>query len=128
MDTASMFLQSINVPLRSPRPFPADMEVVFLNVDEEGVIYECEGDIEYMLGYSPKSLLGRHVSLILPRLNYAIPDEDGESNPALDYLCRIGLLFLVRRRDHDQLLCHLSMIDLPYSGTPHLRLKISRSS
>lgn len=127
MGIAGVLSEMFERPRHPSHPSQPGIEEAFITVDEGGMIQDCEGDVECMLDYSPKRLQGKHVSVILPRLKYAELVQNGIVNPSLSYLCHIGLLFQVRRRDLDQFLGHLSIVDLRNSDDRRLRLRVSRS-
>lgn len=107
--------------------FMGDRNLAFLTLDKEGGIVDCDGAIEAMFGYSPAELLFRHVSILLPRLQYFELIQGGQLNEKLHYLCHIGLSFLVRPRDHKQFYGYLSLTDLSNPLEWRVRLSIRRS-
>lgn len=106
----------------------ADRGVAYLTLDEAGAIADYDGAIEAMFDYSPEELLFRHISSLLPRLQYFELIQDGRINERLHYLCHIGLPFLVRPRDQQQYEGYLSLNVVGNSFEQRVRLCIRRKS
>lgn len=70
-----------------------------VELDAQGVIQDCSAAFEEMLGYSRAELVGRHVSLLLPKLEGAELLRQNQVNPRLAYLCRCAIPFRAKRRD-----------------------------
>lgn len=105
-----------------------DKNRAFLMLDEDGVIVDCDGAIEPMFGYAPADLISRHVSMLLPKLQYIELMQNGQLNARLHYLCHIGLPFQVRRRDRRQYMGHLSLSDLSNRNLRRVRMCVWHSS
>lgn len=106
--------------------FMADRGVAYLTLDEVGMIVDCDGAIEAMFDYSPAELLLRHVSILLPRLQYFELLQNGRINERLHYLCHIGLPFLVRPRDRQPYDGYLSLTGVGGPVEQRVRLNIRR--
>ena len=70
-----------------------------LVLDERGMICDCHGACEALFDYGSSELLGRHVCLLLPQLADMELLQDGQPNPRLRYLCRVGQQFEAQRKD-----------------------------
>ncbi len=68
-------------------------------LDDDGLIKTCSSACEALFGYRSAELLGRHVSLLLPKLEGVALIIGNEINPRLKYLCHCAIPFLARRRD-----------------------------
>jgi len=84
----------------SPLKGPAEPAMVI--VDGRGMIRDCNGSCEALLGYRRRELAWRHVSMLLPKLAQVDLIQNGELNPHLRFLCRIGQRFQVVPRDREQ--------------------------
>jgi PAS domain-containing protein len=62
-------------------------------VDGRGVIHDCNQSGEALFEYREKDLAGQHVSLLLPQLADLDLLPNGEINPQLRFLSRIGCPF-----------------------------------
>lgn len=72
-------------------PWPDN--AVTLRLDAEGVIDECEGEIERLFGYRAGELIGSHVSRLITYLGEVRLVRDGQLEPRLAYLSRCGFGF-----------------------------------
>lgn len=77
-------------------------EPATLIVDGRGMIRACNSSCEKLLGYRRRELTWRHISMVLPTLAEVGLMENGEPNPRLRFLCRIGRRFEVVPRDQGQ--------------------------
>jgi hypothetical protein len=66
------------------------------------MIRDCNSSCEALLGYRRRELAWRHVSMLLPKLAQVDLIQNGEPNPHLRFLCRIGQRFQVVPRDREQ--------------------------
>jgi PAS domain S-box-containing protein len=73
------------------------LATLFLN--HAGLIENCSSACEAVFGYPRRELRGRHVSLLLPKLEGIELVNDGRINSRLRFLCRCAVPFLARRRD-----------------------------
>jgi PAS domain S-box-containing protein len=74
-----------------------NMATIALN--EDGLIQGCSSTCEKLFGYELTELLGRHISLLLPKLEGIKLVCRNEINPRLKYLCHCAIPFLAKRRD-----------------------------
>jgi PAS domain S-box-containing protein len=75
----------------------AGMATIALN--DDGLIQGCSSTCEKIFGYRQTELLGRHVSVLLPKLEGVVLVNHNEVNPRLKYLCHCAIPFLAKRRD-----------------------------
>lgn len=104
--------------------FMADKGVAFLTLDEAGAIVDCDGPVEEMFGYAPRDLIFRHISKLIPRLQYMELMQGGHLNPRLHYLCHIGLPFGVQPLEGEPFSGYLSLTDLSDPLARRVRLGI----
>lgn len=110
----------------SVTPSVAENGAVFLTLDETGVIVDWDDPVETMFGYSPRDLIFRHISKLIPRLLYMELIQGGQINSRLHYLCHIGLPFLVQPDQGKQFQGFLSLTDLGNPLERRVRLGIQR--
>ena len=77
----------------------AEAATIFLN--EQGLIQDCNFTCEQVFGYPKTALLGRHISLLVPKLKDTELVKQSKINPRLAYLCHCAIPFRTRRRDGD---------------------------
>lgn len=70
-----------------------------LALNDDGLIQGCSSACEKIFGYKQTELLGRHVSMLLPKLEGVVLVSRNEINPRLKYLCHCAIPFLAKRRD-----------------------------
>jgi PAS domain S-box-containing protein len=75
----------------------AEAATIFLN--EQGLIQDCNSTCEQLFGYPRTALLGRHISLLVPKLKHTELVKQSKINPRLAYLCHCAIPFRTRRRD-----------------------------
>jgi PAS domain S-box-containing protein len=73
--------------------------VATLALNDDGLIQGCSSACEKVFGYVQTELLGRHVSVLLPKLEGVVLVSRNEINPRLKYLCHCAIPFLAKRRD-----------------------------
>jgi PAS domain S-box-containing protein len=74
-------------------------DVAVLTLDERGVILDCSHAAETLFKYRRSDLVWQHVSMLLPQLAKIDLMRNGEPNPGLRYLCRIGRVFQTMTKD-----------------------------
>lgn len=70
-----------------------------LTLDERGMICNCNHGAEALFKYRRSELVWRHVSMLLPELAGLGLIADGQPNPRLRFLARIGRHFEAVTRD-----------------------------
>lgn len=65
-------------------------EQAVLAVDDNGMIRHCNGAASKLLGCPINKLVWRHVASLLPQLAHMTLTKDGQINPRLRFLARIG--------------------------------------
>jgi PAS domain-containing protein len=74
-------------------------DVAVLTLDERGTILDCSRAAETLFKYLRSEMVWQHVSLLLPQLANVDLMQNGEPNPGLRFLCRIGRLFRTVAQD-----------------------------
>jgi PAS domain S-box-containing protein len=83
------------VPPAANRP----AEAATITLDDEGLIQDCSSTCEQAFGYPRAELLGRHVSLLVPKLEGTELVKQNHINSRLAFLCHCAIPFRARRRD-----------------------------
>lgn len=112
------------VPFRSAA-IPSPEVVATFALDEAGLIRDCSLAAERVFGYRPDDLVGRHVSVLVPRLAERQLMQGGRVSPRLAYLSRC-MKFSASRRDGRRFTCELFFNCLGNPGRPPLLLIIRR--
>lgn len=97
-----------------------DMAALMLN--DRGMIRDCNRLGEALFRYRRSELVWRHVSMLLPQLTELDLLQNGQPNPRLRFLCRIGRQFLAVTRDGEQFASTLFLNLLGSMGQPGLSL------
>lgn len=94
------------VPSRQRRAWPPE-GLARLAVDADGVICHGNTAARHLFGYRTRELLGKHVSLLLPKLAATELFGGDQFNSRLAYLCRCGPVFEGVRHDGLRFDCEL---------------------
>lgn len=84
---------------RSAITADAGEDMAALTLDARGMVSHCNHAAGVLFKYPPSELVWRHVSLLLPQLANVDLVKDGEPNPRLRFLSRIGRPFQAVARD-----------------------------
>jgi hypothetical protein len=93
-----------------------------LTVDERGMVCDCNHAGELLFKYRRGELVWRHFSMLLPQLADVDLMPNGQPNPRLRYLCRIGCQLQAVNRDGERFACDLFLNAI--DGTGHGRLRL----
>jgi PAS domain S-box-containing protein len=74
-------------------------ELATIALDDEGLIQDCSSTCEQVFGYPRAALLGRHISLLVPKLEGTELVKQNQINPRLAFLCHCAIPFRARQRD-----------------------------
>ncbi|MCX7175227.1 MAG: hypothetical protein NT159_15165 [Proteobacteria bacterium] len=80
----------------------AEGEMAALTLNGRGLVRDCSRASEALFKYRRGDLVWRHVSLLLPQLAVLELVQNGEINPRLRFLCRIGHAFQAVTQDGKQ--------------------------
>jgi PAS domain-containing protein len=100
----------------------AGEDIVRLTLDNHGLIKDCNRICEVLFKYSRDMLCHRHVSLLVPQLADFALLQDGQINPQLRYLCRIGQQFEAVNHNGERFATELFFNVLDSSGQGQLSL------
>jgi PAS domain S-box-containing protein len=111
----------------SPPVSPAAIkppELATIAMDDQGLIQDCSSACEQVLGYPRTELLGRHVSMLVPKLEGIELVRQNQINPRLAYLCHCAIPFRTKRRDGRSFPSQLFISRLDGGAKPGLRMII----
>jgi PAS domain S-box-containing protein len=97
-------------------------EAPVLMLDEHGMICNCNPSCEALFGYPRNELLLQHVSMLLPQLDATTLMCNGQSNPRLRFLCRVGHPFEAISSDDEKFSCDLFLNIINWEGRDCLSL------
>ena len=74
-------------------------ELATIALDDQGLIQDCSSACEQVSGYPRAELVGRHVSMLVPKLEGMELVKQNQINPRLAFLCHCAIPFRAMRRD-----------------------------
>jgi PAS domain-containing protein len=93
-----------------------------LVLDEEGRIRDCNSSAEQLFGFPQEELLTKHISVLIPQLGGSDLQHNGDINPRIKLLSRIGWLFRARHGAKGMFRCRLFLSCPGDSRSRQLRL------
>ncbi len=93
-----------------------------LMLDESGMIRDCCLTSEEMFGYSLRTLVSQHVSMVLPQLSGIELVQDGQLNSLFEDLCQGGYRFSAHTREGAIFPSELTLVSQDLAGRRALRL------
>ncbi|MBI5923354.1 MAG: hypothetical protein HY847_17105 [Betaproteobacteria bacterium] len=103
-------------------PSLADDGVATLLLDQRGMIRGYNGASENLFGYRRSEVVWQHVSMLLPQLADTDLVRDGQLNPRLLFLCRIGGYFKAQKQNGQSFASDLFLLNLSNSDSSDLRM------
>lgn len=100
----------------------AEQEIATLMLDADGMVCDCSDASEILFGYPRRELVWHPVSMVLPQLKAWELMANGQPNPQLRFLCRIGRHFLALTQEGEQFAVELIFNLLNSTGRPELNL------
>lgn len=97
-------------------------DAAVLTVDERGMLCDCNHAGEVLFKYRRRELVWKHFSMLLPQLADVDLMPNGQPNPRLRFLCRIGCQLQAVNRDGERFDCDLFLNAI--DGTGHGRLRL----
>jgi hypothetical protein len=98
----------------------AGEDIAALTIDDRGMIRDCNRAAEVLFRCRRSDLVWRHVSVLLPQLAELELMPNGQPNPRLRFLCRIGRRIQAVTHDGERFASDLFLNVL--DGTGHGRL------
>jgi len=99
-----------------------------LTLDDRGVVCDCNDACETLFKCRRSDLLRRHVSKLLPQLAEMDLMPNGQPNPRLRFLCRIGRQFRAVADDGEDIASELFFNVLDNRGRHELSLIVRRAA
>ena len=99
-----------------------------LTLDDRGMIRDCTEVCETLFKYRRSELVWHPVSMLLPELAKLEPMQNGQPNPHLQFLCRIGRRFWVMTGDKERFASELFLNLLDSTGHGRLSLIVRPSA
>ena len=89
-----------------------------MTLNQRGTICDCNNTSEALFRYHRSELIERQVSLLLPQLAGLELIKNGQVNPRLGYLCRIGRRFQAMTQHGENFACrlYLNLLDNKQHG------------
>lgn len=97
-------------------------DVAVLTLDDRGMVRDCNRSGETLFNYRRSELVWRHVSMLLPQLVDLNLVHNGEPNPQLRFLSRVGRHFQAVTRDGERFASELFLNLLDDTGHGRLSL------
>lgn len=93
-----------------------------LQLDERGMIQDCNKAFEKLFGFRRSNLVWRHVSSLFPQLVDIELVRSGQINQFLNYLCHCGHPFQMQCQDGETVLSSLNIFRIESNGRNSLRM------
>lgn len=97
-----------------------------LALDTSGLIRDCSDATEELFGYARDSLIGRHISVLLPALAHTALLQGDYINPHLGHLSHCGVPFCARRSDGEAFASEIFLTRLGDNGAYTLLLIVRK--
>ncbi len=112
----------VDIVAREQRLAVSPPNNIALELDAAGVICDCDAGGEAVLQHHRSALLGKHISVLLPRLKEPHLLGNGEPTPRLRFLSHIGQQFEIVTGDGQKRLASLFWNRLTGPGPKRFRL------
>lgn len=102
-----------------------ESSIMEIEMDEMGIIRNCNGTCEQMVGFRRDELVSHPISMLIHRLSEYPLILNHDLNPVLDYLCHCGMLFQIENKAGDAFLSQIRFVYLRHFKVPRVRLLAS---
>ena len=102
-----------------------ESSMIEIELDETGIIRNCNGACEQMVGFRKEELVSRPISMLIRKLSEYQLVLNHDLNPVLDYICHCGMLFQVKRKAGAPFFSQLRFVHLQNLKVPIVRLLAS---
>lgn len=99
-----------------------DSVVMEIELDEEGIIRNCNGICEDLVGFSKEELISRPISLLVRKLAEYQIVLNHNLNPVLDYICHCGMPFQMKTKAGETFFSQIKFVYLRHLKIPTVRL------
>ncbi len=97
-------------------------DLATLTLDALGVIFYCNRASEKLFKYLGEEMLGQNIAILLPQLAELQLIQDGQANPRLRFLCRVGHHFQGVTKDGERITSELFFSVLDSAKSERLSL------
>jgi PAS domain S-box-containing protein len=99
--------------------------VIEIELDERGIIRNCNDTCEELVGFRKEELVSRPVSMLVRKLSEYEIVLDHNLNPVLDYICHCGMPFQMRSKSGETFFSQIRFVHLKHLKVPKVRLLAS---
>lgn len=102
---------------------PAMLEI---EMDESGLIQNCNDLCEPVMGFKKEELLFRHISVVIKLFSSIPPITGGRLNSQIDFICHCDMPFEVKKKGDDGfLLCRLNIVTRQHPQIARFKLLVN---
>jgi PAS domain S-box-containing protein len=102
-----------------------ESSMIEIDLDEAGIIRNCNGACEQMVGFMREELVSHPISMLIRKLSEYQLVLNHDLNPVLDYICHCGMLFQVKTKAGALFFSQLRFVYLQNLKVPMVRLLAS---
>ncbi len=96
--------------------------VIEIELDEDGIIRNCNGICEELVGFRKEELVSRPVSMLVRKLSEYQIVLNHKLNPVLDYICHCGMPFQMKNKAGETFFSQIKFVYLQHLKVPKVRL------
>lgn len=96
-----------------------------IELDESGIIRNCNETCEEMVGFRREELVSKPVSVLIRKLAEYQIVLNHNLNPVLDYICHCGMAFQVKNKSGETFFSQIRFVHLQHLKVPMVRLLAS---
>ncbi len=102
-----------------------DSAMIEIELDEKGIIRNCNDTCEELVGFTREELVSRPISLLIRKLSEYQIVLNHNLNPVLDYICHCGMPFQVKNKAGETFFSQIRFVHLQHLKEPTVRLLAS---
>jgi PAS domain S-box-containing protein len=102
-----------------------DSAVMEIELDEKGIIRNCNSICEELVGFTREELVARPISLLIRKLSEYQIVLNHHLNPVLDYICHCGMPFQVMNKAGETFFSQIRFVHMQHLKEPTVRLLAS---
>lgn len=99
--------------------------MIEIELDETGIIQNCNVTCEEMVGFKKEELVARPISMLIRKLSEYQIILNHSLNPVLEYICHCGMPFQVKSKAGDTFFSQIRFVHLQHLNVPRVRLLAS---
>lgn len=96
--------------------------VIEIELDEEGIIRNCNGICEELVGFRKEELISKPISMLVRKLSEYQLILNHTLNPVLDYICHCGMPFQMKNKAGETFFSQIKFVYLQHLKVPKVRL------